>query len=181
MNTDTSLAPSAVLARYPGHVGLSLVIGEARRHEQEIRQAIDVAKRRSADSFALARDKGNNQALGSARDGAGKMKETRGGRAARQHEGAQGLKLCIERIDLPLQPLNLGIPHLQATARVLALVGVTEIGAEIEKVVLDAREHGIERGMAAPRMEPRQADCGIGLIERAVGLDAEIVFRHAPP
>ena len=76
---------------------------------------------------------------------------------------------------------DLGVGHLQASARVLALFGITEIGAEIEEVVLDAREHGIERGMAASRMEPRQADRGVGLIERAVGLDTEIVFRPRRP
>src|SRR3970282_2094495 len=97
MNTDTSFPASAVLAWHPGHVELSLVVGVTGRDEQEIRQPIDIAKGARADCFALSCGQRHHEALCPARDGAGKMQEARGRRAARQHEGAQRLKLPGER------------------------------------------------------------------------------------
>ena len=90
------------------------------------------------------------------------------------------LKLAVERIDLAFQPRHLRIAHLQSAARILGLVGEAKIGAEIEQIVLDAREHGIERGHAVAGMQAGEADGGVGLVERAIALDPEIVFRHAP-
>ena len=54
-----------------------------------------------------------------------------------------------------------------------------KVGADIEQIVLDAPESGIERGIAG-RVQPRHADRGIGFIERAIGGDPQIVFL-APP
>jgi hypothetical protein len=98
----------------------------------------------------------------------------------RKLEGAQGLKLAVERVDLAFQPRDLGVGHFEPAARVLGLVGETKIGAEIEQIVLNAREHGVEGGMALSGMEARNADGGVGLVERAIGLDPEVVFRHTP-
>src|SRR3990170_6752397 len=102
MNTDNSFPASAVLAGHPGYVGLSLVVGVAGRDEQEVRQPIDIAKSASADRLALPGGERHHEALGPARDGAGKMQEARGRRPARQHEGAQGLKLAGEGGELAL-------------------------------------------------------------------------------
>ena len=50
-----------------------------------------------------------------------------------------------------------------------------EIGLDVEQVVLDAAERRIERASPA-RVQPHQPEHGIDLVERAVGLDAQIVF-----
>ena len=52
-----------------------------------------------------------------------------------------------------------------------------QIGTEIEKVVLDATENGIER--IALRVKTDHADARIGFVHRAIGLDAKVVFRAA--
>ena len=90
-------------------------------------------------------------------------------------------KLAVESVDLAFQPRDLGVGHFEPTARVLGLVREAEIGAEIEQIVLNAREHGVEDGMTLSGMEARNADRRVGLVERAIGLDPEVVFRHAPP
>ena len=84
------------------------------------------------------------------------MQETCRRRAARKHEGAQRLKLAVQRIDLAFEPLDLRIAHRQPPAGVFALVGVAKLGAEIEQIVLDAREHGVERWIGAAGMERGQ-------------------------
>ena len=90
------------------------------------------------------------------------------------------LELAVQRIDLAFEPLDLRIAHRQPAAGILALVGVAKLGAEIEQIVLDAREHGIEGGIGAAGMDAGKADRGVGLIQRAVALDPKVVFRHAP-
>ena len=60
-------------------------------------------------------------------------------------------------------------------ARPLALAGRAQIGTDVEEIVLDARERGIERGVIAG-MEARDPERGIGLVERAIGGDAQVVF-----
>ena len=73
--------------------------------------------------------------------------------------------------------------------RLLAALGLAlgraEIGAEIEQVVLDARQHGVGFGIVLPAQRcaadgaARQADHRVGLVDGAVGLDPRIVLGHA--
>ena len=59
-------------------------------------------------------------------------------------------------------------------------LGQAEVGADIEKLVLDAGEHGVECGkFRQDGVKPRQANCGIGFIHGAEGLDAQVCFRYA--
>jgi hypothetical protein len=99
--------------------------------------------------------------------------------APRQYEGAQRFERAVQLVDLAFEPRNLRIAHLQAFAPILGLVGKAKIGAEVEQIVLNAREHGVERLIVA-RMQARKTDDGVGLVQCAVGLDPEVVFRHAP-
>lgn len=48
----------------------------------------------------------------------------------------------------------------------------------VEQVVLDAHQHGIEFGHVAG-MQPGDADRRIGLVDRAIGIDAQVVLQ--PP
>ena len=57
-----------------------------------------------------------------------------------------------------------------------AAFGRSQIGPEVEQVVLDAAEHGVE---FAPRMQARQADRGVGLINRAIGMNSQVVLGPA--
>ena len=59
---------------------------------------------------------------------------------------------------------------------VVAVSGRAQIGAEVEQVVLDARQHRV--GVAAG-VQPRDADGGVGFVDRAVGLDPLVVLGHA--
>src|SRR6478672_7714249 len=98
------------------------------------------------------------------------MEEARSGRAPRQYERAQRLKIAVEIVDLVFQPLNLRVGHLQTPARVLGLVGKAEVGAEIEQIILNAREHSVEALVLSARTEARKPDGRVGLVERAVCL-----------
>src|SRR5262245_3458019 len=179
-NTVTRSAASLpVLARDPQHVGLALIVGIACRDEQKIRKPVDVTQSTPADWLARPRRKRHHEPLGAARDRARKVQEACRWRASRKHEGAQRLKLAVENVDLAFEPLDLRIRHRQSPARILAIVGVAELGAEIEQIVLDARDHSVER-LVRLRMQPGKAYCGVGLIERAVAFDAKVVFRHPP-
>ena len=88
-------------------------------------------------------------ALGAARDGAGQMQPRRGLAAAGQDEGLERLQLGVHGVDLVLEPLDLRGHDAQRRSLALALAfGRAEIGAEIEQVVLDARQHGVGFGEA---------------------------------
>src|SRR5205085_5213682 len=50
-----------------------------------------------------------------------------------------------------------------------------KVRLDVEQVVLDAAERGIERRVAC-RMQPHQADDGVDLVHGAVGGDAQVVF-----
>ena len=114
--------------------------------------------------------------LGAPADRAREMQIGRGGRSAGQHEGAQRRQLGIERVDLVFQPLHLlGVDGEPRAARPLALVGRAEIGREVEQIVLDARQHRVDRGRIRG-VQPRDADRGIDLVDDAVGGDAQVIF-----
>ena len=162
-------------ARDPQHVARALVVEIAARDEQEIRQPVDVA-RTSAETLLAGVLQLDDHPLGAAADRAREMQIGRGGRAAGEHEGAQRRKLGIERVDLVLQPLHLlGVDGEPLAARPLALVGRAEIGGEIEQVVLDARQHGVDRGRIRG-VQPRDADRGGDLVHGAVGVDAQVIL-----
>ena len=74
-----------------------------------------------------------------------------------------------------LQALDLGVDDAQPILGAFAFRRA-QIGAEVEQVVLDARQHvvGVALGMQA-----RDPDRGVGFVDRAVGFDPQIVLGHA--
>ena len=60
----------------------------------------------------------------------------------------------------------------------LAGIGRAEIGAEVEHVVLDACQHRIEPGQrrVGRGRQAGEADGAVGLVNRAVGFDAQIIL-----
>src|SRR5262249_14851546 len=132
---------SPVLPGHPEHVVRTLVVGITGGDEQEVGQAIDVFDDRRRDGLAGLAGELDDQAFGAPADGAGEVQV--GGRsgAARQHERGERGHLLVEAVDLLLQPRHLGIADAQPL-----MPGQAEIGAEIEQVVLNARQHGVDLG-----------------------------------
>jgi hypothetical protein len=87
---------------------------------------------------------------------------------------SSGWQRGVERVDLALQPLDLRVGDAQlAVARIAR---PAQIGAEVEQVVLDAGQHRIDVAIAGRRVQPRDPDRRVGLVDRAVGLDAQRVL-----
>ena len=106
------------------------------------------------------------------------------GRAAREHERRQRRQRSLTSSQRCLEPRDLLGRDAQprALARRLAvlalLLGHAEVGAEVEEVVLDAPEPGVE--LARQRMRAREAEHGAELVDGAVGADAQRGLRDAP-
>src|ERR1051326_8877307 len=167
----------AVLPRHPQHVARAPVVAVTAGHEHEVGQPVDVLAQRRRDALAGPIGELHDQPFGAPGDGTREVQMGGGGLAAGQHERAQGPKLRVEAVDLALEPLGLGIDDGEPlAARALALAGRREIGAEIEQVVLDARQHRVDFRIAA-RVETDEPDHGVELVDRAVGGDPQIVFR----
>src|SRR5215510_10644390 len=170
----STLFPYTTLFR---SVGCALVVHAARRHEQEIRQAVDIFERRRRDGLAGFVVEGNHDPLGPPAHGAGKMQVGSGWAPARQDERLERRKLLIEAVNLALKPRHLRLADSQPrAARPLAdFRWHAEIGPDVEQIILDARERRIECAITY-HMQARDADHGVDLIERAIGLDAQVEF-----
>ena len=93
----------------------------------------------------LPGDEFNDEPLGAPGDRPAEV-ERRGSRvAAGQNEGGQRPQSLIEGVDLALEALDLVGRDPQPLA-LANLLRRGEVGAEIEEVVLDARQHGVELG-----------------------------------
>ena len=88
----------------------------------------------------------------------------------------------VHRVDLRLQPVHLGLRHAQGRPFRIVLVRRAQVGAQIEQVVLDAREHGVGRPVVvhpvALSVTPREAEDAVAFVDRAVGRHAGVVLRH---
>ena len=91
------------------------------------------------------------------------MQRGGGPRSARQDERAQRIEPRVERIDRALERLHLRRRDAQRRARrFMRLAWQAEVGAEIEQIVLDARQRRLDREIGGvARMahgEDREAD-----------------------
>ena len=93
-------------------------------------------------------------ALGSPAHGARDVEPRSGLRSARQHEALELGKIGVEAVAVGLERVDL---LLRRTQPPLQLERDGEIGAEIEELVLDAREHVPQLGRGSPRRRPRRA------------------------
>src|SRR5438477_179487 len=113
----------------------------------------------------------DDEPLGAPADRSREVEMGGGRRAARQDEGPKRRQLLVERVDLLLEPRDLDLGHREPRAAgTLALLGRAEIGAEIEQVILDAYQHGVDGGRPG-RVQARKSDRGVGLLRRAAGGD----------
>src|SRR5262249_8948140 len=165
-----------VLSRHPQHVACALLVRPAARHEQEVRQAIDVFERLRRDALVGSVVELDHDALGAPAHRAGGMKVGGGRGPARQDEGFERLELGVEPIDLPLEPGHLRLGHVEPGAgRAFALSRQAKIGLHVEQIVLDAAEQGIEVGVAG-RVQAGHPDDRIHLVQGAVGGDPQVVL-----
>ena len=162
---------SAIGAGHPEHVGRAVVVEVAGEHEQVVREPVEVAHRLGIDRRA-GRELGG-QALGAADHGARLVEEGRGGPAARQDEGVERLQRRVHGVDLGLEPGHLARLDAQRVRVVGIGAGAAEVGAEVEQIVLDPRQHRVGGGLG---VQAREADRGVGLVDRAVGGDPQIVL-----
>ena len=82
----------------------------------------------------------------------------------------------VHAVDLTLEAFRLRVRDAQRLIMQRLLAGRRrEIGAEIEQVVLDTAEHGVELGIRAG-VEAGETDAGIGLVDGAERLDAQVVL-----
>ncbi len=160
---------SAVRRRDPQHVPPPPRVGEPGGDEQQIRETVEIAQGLGV-AAALRLDEGHGRPLGAAADGAGQMQGGRGRRTARQDERGQGRERLVERVDLPLQPLDLAGDDAQGGRGVAGLFGRGEIGAQVEEVVLDARQQRVE-GRIAGGLKADEAEDGVELVDLAIGGD----------
>ena len=85
-----------------------------------------------------------------------------------------GASSALSRSISLLDPVDLRVGDGEPRAA-RALFRQAEIGLDVEQVVLDARQRRIERGIARG-VQPDDADHGVDLVERAVGVDAQVVL-----
>ena len=85
----------------------------------------------------------------------------------------------VDRVDFSFQAFDLGSQNAQRAGTAPAVFGRAQIGAEVEQIVLDTAEHrrGIRVGPGID-MEPGDADRGVGLVDGAVGGDAQGMLGH---
>jgi len=166
----------------PGLAGA--VSSRIRRPSRNRPSRCGASRKSRADRLGGVGHQSHEQTLGAARDGAREMEVGGRGRSRRQHEGAQRREVRVEPVDVGLQPRDLRLDDAQRfVAQGLAAIGRAEIGAEIEQIVLNPQQHGIEfrqRGIGRCR-EARDADRAVGFVDRAIGLDARIVLGAALP
>ena len=120
---------------------------------------------------------GADQAFRPAHHGSGVMKMRRRRRAAGQNERRQRGEAIVHRIDLAFETFGQGRGHAQARLAAVARAGVghAEVGAEVEQIVLDPRQHGIGFALG---VKAGKADHRICLVHRAVGRDPRTVLGH---
>jgi len=94
-----------------------------------------------------------------------------GGASPGKDEGGQLAEAVVEGVDLPLEALDLRIEDAQGA--VLRRSGRRgEVGAEVEELVLQPGQEGVEAGPR--RVQAGEAQAGVGLVHVAVGGHAQV-------
>ena len=85
----------------------------------------------------------------------------------------------VDRVDFSFEAFDLGGQNAQRAGTAPAVLGRAQIGAEVEQIVLDTAEHRLGIGVGPGLdMQAGDADRGVGLVDRAVGGDAQRVLGH---
>ena len=116
--------------------------GEAAGDEKMVGEAVQIFHRRFANLIAARQF--DREPLCAAADRAGEVKMRRRRCPAGQHEAVEWREIGVHLVDLGFEPLHLAIDNAQRREFGRRLFGRREVGAEIEEVVLDAREHAVQ-------------------------------------
>ena len=87
------------------------------------------------------------------------------------------MQRLLARVDGRLERGNLSGGDAKRRFVRIVLFGAAEIGADIEEIVLDYGQEVADLRLID--MEKRNADTGVGLVEAAERLDADVAFRNA--
>jgi hypothetical protein len=90
----------------------------------------------------------------------------------REHEGAQRLERFVDLVAARFEPFDLRRLNTQTLALIL---GGTEVGAEVEQVVLDPPQP-LDGARRHSGLRQRDADLRAELVDRPVGLDPRVVL-----
>ena len=158
----------------------------ARQHEQQVRQAVQVADRAAIDGLDVREL--DHPTLGAAAHGARLVQERGHGAATREDERLERLQVFLAAIDALLERCDLRIADHQH-AGVLGAGRGRELAAEIEELVLQSHEDAFElarrvaRGTRRAGREhllvegPREPEDRVQLVDRPERLDARRVLR----
>ena len=128
-----------------------------------------------ADGLGLG--EGDEASFGAAGDGAGEVESGGEFSAAGQDEGLEFGQGLSGGVDMFFEFSDVGGGDAGDLVGVLGIEGGAEIGTEIEQAVLQLGEEGgdlVEGGSGGG-----EAEGGVGFVDVAVGLDAEVVFVDA--
>jgi hypothetical protein len=139
--------------------------------EEEVGEPVQVHDRQPVDDVDARR--ADRLALRAAADGARHVEPGRSPGPPGQDETPELGEVGVEAVTVGLESVDLRLGHAQP---VLPLERDGEVGAEVEKLVLDAFEH-----VADPRRAPGgedDADRGVELVDGAVGCDPLVQLGH---
>ena len=141
-----------------------------------VRQSIDVGERLRIEGRAFT--EGDNPPFGTPRHRAGQMGGRRRRCAARQNEGSERRQSGVHVVDLAFQAGHLRGDDSQRRVFWVFRLGRRQIGTQVEKIILNAAEHGVDLGPVG-KMAADHADHAVQLIDVAKGRRPRAVLGDA--
>ena len=170
---------TAMLTRLPFHFGLArAMIDDARQHEQQIGQPVDVREQMRLDAV---RRRARRSTLRAAADGPREMQQRAGAIAAGQNEAAQRRQLGLEPIDPVFEALDVGVGDRGLGDALGDLLGRDRRAARRARTDLSAAARAARRRRRRARFARARPEAGVQLVDVAVRGDARIGLRHAVP
>lgn len=157
-------------------------VGPAAPDEDRVAEAVEVLDCFGRDGFLAGES--DQQAFGSAADGAGDVEFGVETAAAGEDEAAEGRDVFVHGVDLAFELFDFDVGDAGLAGMDVFGTG-GEDGAEIEELMLDAAQDRGEQahaGIDAAEIlagDAGQADEGVQFVDGAVGFDAEGVFGDA--
>src|SRR5215212_6803059 len=131
----------AGLTGRPEHVANGPGVDPAAGDEEVIGKPVHVMENEGVHLLRAAGAERDDQPFGAPANGSAQMKMGSGGMAAGKHEGTQGFEFGVQAIDPGFEPGYLLRKQAQGRAAMpFRKLGQAEVGADVEKLVLDAGE-----------------------------------------
>jgi uncharacterized C2H2 Zn-finger protein len=140
-------------------------------HEEQIAKTIEILDRCCRDPRIRLRGQRNDPTLSPTADRAGHVNRSCCWRTGRQDEAVERRKRRIDRVNFPLDDLDM--PEADA---ILGRVGSGQLGAHVEKLALDPPQEPVDTGWQ--RQAPYNTEVTVEFINRPKSLDASIVLAN---